>query len=230
MSVDDQQKRRSTPEPSLTRSERVESTRSALLDTAERLFAERGIGAVSNRQVSEAAGQGNNTAVGYHFGTKSDLLRAIVRRHQDDVENRRAVLVGDAGLSADVRTWVDCLVRPTAEHLASLGPLTWYARLTAQLVADPSLRQVFTDEALSSTSLQDALAGIERSRPDIPDFVRVQRDAMSRQLITYGFAEREEALAATRADACRQTWESFATGLTDGITGMWLAPWTEPER
>ncbi|MGO4759077.1 TetR family transcriptional regulator, partial [Streptomyces sp. 2MCAF27] len=58
------------------RAEQVSATRELILTAAERLFAERGVYAVSNRQVSEAAGQGNNAAVGYHFGTKADLVRA----------------------------------------------------------------------------------------------------------------------------------------------------------
>lgn len=52
-----------------------------LLAAAERLFAERGMHAVSNRQISEAASQGNNAAVCYHFGTRTDLLRAIESKH-----------------------------------------------------------------------------------------------------------------------------------------------------
>ncbi|HEX2214632.1 MAG TPA: TetR family transcriptional regulator, partial [Mycobacterium sp.] len=47
------------------RTERASVTREAILTAAERLFAEHGVYAVSNRQVSEAAGQGNNAAVGY---------------------------------------------------------------------------------------------------------------------------------------------------------------------
>src|SRR5205085_1616816 len=54
------------------RTERASSTQEAILVAAERLYAEHGMFAVSNRQVSEAAGQGNNAAVGYHFGTKTD--------------------------------------------------------------------------------------------------------------------------------------------------------------
>ena len=42
------------------KSDRASSTREAILTAAERLFAEHGVYAVSNRQVSEAAGQGNN--------------------------------------------------------------------------------------------------------------------------------------------------------------------------
>src|ERR1700686_2031953 len=59
------------------RNDRASTTREAILTAAERLFAEHGVYAVSNRQVSEAAGQGNNAAVGYHFGTKADLVCAL---------------------------------------------------------------------------------------------------------------------------------------------------------
>ena len=54
-------------------------TRERLITTAERLFAEQGV-TVSNRQVGEAARQANTAVVAYHFGTKADLVRAIVRR------------------------------------------------------------------------------------------------------------------------------------------------------
>ena len=51
-----------------TRADRAGVSRELILTAAERLFAEYGVLAVSNRQVGEAAGQGNNAAVGYHFG------------------------------------------------------------------------------------------------------------------------------------------------------------------
>ena len=76
---------------------RAQATREAILTVAERMFAEHGVIAVSNRQVSEAAGQGNNTAVGYHFGTKADLVRAIVRRHAAPIEELRREMVTRTG-------------------------------------------------------------------------------------------------------------------------------------
>jgi AcrR family transcriptional regulator len=100
------------------RAEQVSATRESILTAAERLFAERGVYAVSNRQVSEAAGQGNNTAVGYHFGTKADLVRAIVRKHAEQVEEVRARLLAEIGDSDDIRDLVACVVHPTTEHLA----------------------------------------------------------------------------------------------------------------
>src|ERR1043165_8563461 len=105
------------------RTMRADATRELILDTAERLFAEHGVYAVSNRQVSEAAGQGNNAAVGYHFGTKADLVRAITRRRSAPTEVLRARMVADRAGSTDVRDWVTCLVRPVTDHLAAqTGP------------------------------------------------------------------------------------------------------------
>src|SRR3954468_12864829 len=116
-----------------TRTDRASLTREAILTAAERLFAEHGVFAVSNRQVSEAAGQGNNTAVGYHFGTKEDLVRAIVRKHAARIEEIRSRLLAGIGDDPGVRDWADCLVRPIPEHLANLGGTTWYARFCDQV-------------------------------------------------------------------------------------------------
>ena len=49
-----------------------------MLVAAERLFAERGIGAVSLREIGAAAGQRNNSAAQYHFGTRQNLVAAIL--------------------------------------------------------------------------------------------------------------------------------------------------------
>src|ERR1700754_1249200 len=122
------------------KSDRANNTREAILTTAERLFAEHGVHSVSNRQVSEAAGQGNNAAVGYHFGTKTDLVRAIARKHAEQIDVQRRRMVAEVSGSTEVRDWVACLVRPLTDHLASLGHPTWFARFGAQAMADPALR------------------------------------------------------------------------------------------
>ncbi|HEX5746632.1 MAG TPA: helix-turn-helix domain-containing protein [Archangium sp.] len=84
------------------KSDRSSETRELLLVTAERLFAEHGVEAVSNRQVSEAAGQSNNFAVGYHFGTKEELVVAIVRRHYEPIERRRSEMLAEIKGEAEV--------------------------------------------------------------------------------------------------------------------------------
>lgn len=97
--------------PGRTREDRGSATRGAILDVAERLFAEHGVFSVSNRHISQAAGQGNNAAVGYHFGTKTDLVRAIVRRHAGPTEALRETMLARLGDSPGLRELIDCLVR-----------------------------------------------------------------------------------------------------------------------
>ena len=205
--------------------DRSDGTREAILTAAERLFAEHGVFAVSNRQVSDAAGQGNNAAVGYHFGTKSDLIRAIVRKHNEQVERLCQQMVDRLGADAELRDWVDCLVRPLAAHLTELGSPTTYARFSAQLMPDPSHRDLVSEESLGSSSVLHIIEGLNRCLPDMPPQVRVERNAMARQLIVHMFAERERALA-DGAPTPHPSWEAMATSLVDAITGLMLAPVT----
>jgi AcrR family transcriptional regulator len=205
------------------RAEQVSATRELILTAAERLFAERGVNAVSNRQVSEAAGQGNNTAVGYHFGTKADLVRAIVRKHASRIEEIRARLLAGIGDSTDVRDWVDCLVRPIPEHLGALGGPTWYARFCAQVVTDPALHEILVEESLASPTLRQIIDGLTRCLPELPAEVRAERAEMARHLIVHMPAERERAIAENRATP-RANWDDAASGLADALVGLWLAP------
>ncbi|MFG2794127.1 TetR/AcrR family transcriptional regulator [Streptomyces sp. NPDC048419] len=207
------------------RAERADATRELILTAAERLYAERGVNAVSNRQVGEAAGQGNNTAVGYHFGTKADLVRAIVRKHAAHAEEIRCRLLAEIGDSTDVRDWVDCLVRPLPEHLGNLGGPTWFARFCAQAMTDPALHQIMLEESFASPSLQQCIDGLNRCLPDLPAEVRAERGEMARHLIVHMPAERERAVAENRATP-RSHWDDAATGLADAVVGLWLAPVT----
>ncbi|NLU75297.1 TetR family transcriptional regulator [Streptomyces sp. HNM0575] len=210
--------------PGTARSEKVSATREAILTVAERMFAEHGVFTVSNRQISEAAGQGNNAAVGYHFGTKTDLLRAIVRKHGDRIDELRDAMLAEAGDSADVRDWVACLVRPSTRHLTELGCPTWYARFGAQLMTDPVLRELMVDETFGP-SIQRTMDGLNRCLPELPLPVRIERGDMARHLLVHTLAERERALA-DGAHTARPDWDAHATGLIDAITGLWLAPVT----
>ncbi|MCV7317066.1 helix-turn-helix transcriptional regulator [Mycolicibacillus parakoreensis] len=206
------------------RTDRASSTREAILTAAERLFAERGVFSVSNRQVSEAAGQGNNAAVGYHFGSKTDLVREIERRHRMPVETLRERMVAHVGDSADLRDWVSCLVRPLTDHLAALGNPTWYARFAAQVMADPAYQDIVVKDALSSVSLVEVLNGINRCLPELPVKARQARNVMARNLLMHTCADVERSLAAGASASI--SWTEAGVGLIDAIVGLWLAPAT----
>ncbi len=204
---------------------RASATRESILVTAERLFAEHGVQVVSNRHISEAAGQGNNAAVNYHFGTKVDLVRAIVRKHAEPMERLRAELVEGTGADAGLREWVACLVRPSTTYLRELGAPTWFARFSAQVMTDPALREIIAEESLTSPALARAVEGLNRCLAGLPPDVRAERSDMARQLMIHMTAERERALA-EGTPTPRATWDDAGTGLIDAVTGLLLAPVT----
>jgi AcrR family transcriptional regulator len=217
------------------RTDRASSTQEAILVAAERLYAEHGMFAVSNRQVSEAAGQGNNAAVGYHFGTKADLVRAIEQKHRGPVEQLRERMVGELlepgpqnGQAVGMRDWVACLVRPLTDHLDELGNPTWYARFAAQAMTDPAYYNIVVKGALSSPSLVQVVDGFNRCLPDLPAEVHFERNIMARNLLMHSCADRERALAAGVSPSHR-SWRAAASGLIDAIVGLWLAPVTAYE-
>jgi AcrR family transcriptional regulator len=203
--------------------DRAAATREAILVTAERLMAEQGILAVSNRQISEAAGQGNTAAVGYHFGSKQDLVRAVIRRHSADVERRRAELVAAVEGSERLADWLDCLVRPVTDHLDSLGSPTWFARFALQAMAEPATHAVVVEETATLASVRRALDGLRECLSDLPPEVLDERRDMMRELMMTVPAARERALA-DGLPTPRATWREAADGLVDALTGLLQAP------
>ncbi|ADP81800.1 TetR family transcriptional regulator [Pseudofrankia inefficax] len=103
--------------------QRSREARERLLLTAEQLYAEQGIAAVSLRQICRAAGNGNNNAVQYHFGDERGLFEAIIAHRVPRLDRRRAELLAAAraaGLDQSVRGLVDVLFRPLAEEARRL--------------------------------------------------------------------------------------------------------------
>lgn len=206
-----------------TRASRVAATREAILTAAEQLFGEYGIAHVSSRQVGEAAGQGNTAAVGYHFGGKSDLIRAILARHQDAINALRLTELERVDESADIRAWVACFVRPTTTHLESLGSPTWYGRFSAQVATDPAWAEIAMDEAREAPGLVHIARGIQRCVPDLPARVRAERMTMGRILLTQVIAEHERTLERGGARIW-ENWAAVADSLVDVVSSLWLAP------
>ena len=112
--------------------------RQKLVDAARDLFAEHGIEGVSLRQITRAAGQGNTSALQYHFGDRKALLRAVLEPHQQQVDARREALLDEleARGKAELRDLASALVRPSAAMLHVEGGKA-YLRIMAELNRDP---------------------------------------------------------------------------------------------
>lgn len=200
---------------------RAGHTRSLLLATAERLYAQRGIGAVSNRLVAQEAGQANNSAVAYHVGSKSDLVHAICRAHADAVHADTVALVAAARGCADPAEHVGALVLPYTRRLAALGFPCWTARFIAQVLADPEYgASVIWHEGIVAAHAEGGTA-MWSFAPALPAQVVDLRMQMMRVLVVQTCAERE---AAADAAGARVDWNMVGGALVDALTGILLAP------
>lgn len=103
------------------------STKTQILDVAERLFAEQGFAATSLRALTAAAGV-NLAAVNYHFGSKEALLLAVFDRRLRPLNERRIASIdalvrqaAAAGLAPSLEGLLDTLFRPVLEMTAEPG-------------------------------------------------------------------------------------------------------------
>ncbi|WP_219823873.1 TetR family transcriptional regulator [Actinokineospora auranticolor] len=199
----------------------AEATRALLLRTAERLYAERGLAQVSNRQIVEAAGQANNSALTYHVGTRTDLIHAITHAHGQPIAHRTSEMVRAARGSADPRVHVASLVLPYTEHLATLGTPSHYARFTAQVTADPAFAGGILADPLLAPHFQEGLTAVWSHVPDLPPAEAALRSQTARLAIIHTCAEQERTAAETGTPA---DWLLIGHALTDAVTGLLLAP------
>jgi AcrR family transcriptional regulator len=99
------------------------------MDAAERLFAERGIDAVSLRTINTEAGY-SVAALHYHFGTRDGLVRALLQRAQPAMFQQRATMV--TALEAQAHPQVEAIVAALVYPLTA-GMLEDFSASVAQL-------------------------------------------------------------------------------------------------
>ncbi|VVS93909.1 TetR/AcrR family transcriptional regulator [Desulfoluna spongiiphila] len=97
----------------------VEETKTNILDAAESFFAEMGFHATSLRQITERAGV-NVASVNYHFGSKENLMDAVLRRRLEPLNVIRLARLeavkaeaAEAGKTPSVRAVMVALIDPT---------------------------------------------------------------------------------------------------------------------
>jgi AcrR family transcriptional regulator len=108
----------------------------ALVTACERLIAERGFHGVTASEVVRAAGQRNNSAIVYHFGSWEGLLDAVWARHTAAINEHRVALLAHTRNSrrADLPALVSAYVVPLVADIKQHQPSYW-ARFNEQWLA-----------------------------------------------------------------------------------------------
>ncbi len=129
-----------------------------MIDAAEQIVAERGIPALTLKDVQIAAGQSNKSAAKYHFGSREGLIEAVVEARGSAVNTRRQALLEEMeahGTPLTARQAVEAMVWPLASETLS-RPGSRYARFLVQALFDPALADLIKQN-LSSESYRRVL-------------------------------------------------------------------------
>lgn len=125
-------------------------TKERILDAAETLFAEHGFAATSMRAITAEASV-NLAAAHYHFGSKEDLLDAVLRRRLEPLNRMRLEALGQAFEEAGedgptLEAVLRCFFEPPFHFLGEMGEAAGrFIRLAGRAHTDPegALRQRF---------------------------------------------------------------------------------------
>ncbi|MGO9231876.1 MAG: TetR/AcrR family transcriptional regulator [Bryobacteraceae bacterium] len=145
----------------------MSDTRVRILDTAERLFGEEGYKAVSLRRITAAAAV-NLASIHYHFGSKEELLDALVERratpvNEERMEGLRRLKEAAGPNPIALEDLLEAFMAP-AFHSADKSP-EW-ARLMGRLHAEGVMPAVGRKH-FGPTGAQ-FVAEMRRTLPDLP--------------------------------------------------------------
>jgi AcrR family transcriptional regulator len=198
-----------------------EESRTALLDAAEELFAVHGIETASLRDISNAAGQKNNSAAQYHFVDREGLVAAVFTRRMDQINERRLRMIADIdarGLNRDVPALAAALMIPLIEYVTSHDG--WYGRFLLRTQFDHYAKTVKNALPVSVPVLE-VTRRLSDILSDLPPRVRRARieQMMTHYIGVVADWEWARERGATRLSPAELADDVLATGV-----GILLAP------
>lgn len=150
-------------------------TRLALMRAAEQLFAQQGVDRVSLREIAIAAGQRNVSAATYHFGSKRELIEAILERHSLPIQDSwQPVLSEDHEHRLELTRLVELVVKPLVDKVDDPDGGRCYLELCAELVASRSFPMMGMRVAITPAAV-DLINRIAERGPAVPPMIRVIR-------------------------------------------------------
>jgi AcrR family transcriptional regulator len=204
----------------------MNETREKILDTAERLIGEQGYAATSLRHIIAEAGV-NLAAVHYHFGSKEELLDAVVQRRAATVNGLRLARLDALERSAgeaplEVVAILEAFFEPTVE-ISNAYPQ--FVRLMGRVYSEGMVPAIGVKHF--QPTAQRFLEAAHRALPELPlDELKWRAEFMVGAMAqTMCSAPRQPALAASVPDIGRRM-KMLVTFLVAGFR----APATQSEE
>ena len=210
------------------------TTRDLLLEHGALLYARSGVNGVTSRQLHQAVGARNESALHYHFGSQAGLVEAILRTHLDAVEARRRLLVNrldDQGRRS-VRALVHALAQPMADdlataigraHLRILDEVS-HPELAFEPAFPGSLSRLGSDASAGAQMVAWLHEALHHILPELPSAIRAERLAALRAQLIGGHAGRARLLDEDRAPGGPASTTLFLENLVDMASAALSTP------
>lgn len=201
------------------------SSKSRLLRTAEKAFAEHGIDGVSLRQISERSGSRNVMAAQYHFGNKDSLIAEIIDNNTKSLDRIRQRLYREANLDFDQMgtfEYVRMVIQPFLEIKNDQGQRTFVRFLRALLHHDPYYR-IWKEHYAKAPFTDNVYGGLRQSLPPMPDAIWEMRKAMVGKLVVNSTSDYD-----FQSDHPLMDEATFMADLIEVVTAILRAPAGKP--
>lgn len=194
------------------------STREKLLAAGAEHFARDGVDGALTRVIVTAAGQSNDSAINYHFGSRHGLLTAILEEHMAAIEARQPA----GPLPEDIPGLIALITAPVSQELESPAGRD-FLRIIVQLSGGSGVMTRQMPNPLRGSSVGGQLAALDDAlRTVLPEDVALERLAMMIGMLTAVLADR-----ARRLDGGQPvllSHERFVDNTIAMLTAAMLAP------
>lgn len=198
-------------------------TREKLLRASEHLFARHGLD-VPIREIHALAGQKNASAIQYHFGSKDELVAAIIERHAPTPDDMAAVRADLESKRDEPRRFVEAIVRRLCGYLATEESRD-YIRFSFHLMQQTSMRAVLAGgpEHHSMAAVYAETELVRSMFPTLAERLVRERAVAGMSFVALEVAERARLIDDASTEGVLDE-DEFITNLVDMATAILTAP------
>ncbi|WP_340265844.1 TetR/AcrR family transcriptional regulator [Sphingobium mellinum] len=192
------------------------STKEAMIVAAERRFALNGMEGTSMRQIAIDAGQRNESAAHYHFGSREGLIRAILSYRIATLNARRQQLLQQARDRREKlispREIASIFILPMADEIFLNWRNCYWVRFISHLWSIEKFQYLASEFESSSSALTEA-NDLLRTIPGVDPMILEVRRTILRRDVVWGLS-RVEAMSFHES---REMCELHVANLVDMI-------------
>jgi len=198
----------------------------ALLDAAAVLMDEHGVDNVTLQDIGQASGHRNRSAVQYHFGSRTAVIRAVMSRTMDPIDAERNMLLDHletTGATLTTRSVLEVVVLPLARQLRTPEGRRYF-RIGAQLINHPRFITDAGETITVNTSIARCAAYILPSLDHLPALIIAERTSQVTSFIIRACGDQARLMDSDPPARPVLSVEDFTVNLVDTIMAILHAP------